>query len=392
MQKRRTRKGKNNKGFPSESILAVGFGICILGLAAINLFWPDHEMSEQENRMLASKPKLSVSSVLSGDYMEKYESYLADQFAGRDFLRNIKVTLGRFGGNKDENGVLLGKQGQLLEEIEVPDQTTLKANLTAIRQFAEQNDEIPTYMMLVPDAAAVLDDTLPSLAVVSDQSRMIAQVKRELGDSVTWIDAESVLNKHAGEKIYYKTDPHWTSLGAFYVFQAVAETLKIDGEAGSNFVSYPISKTFNGTLASASGFRLNEREVIDMYVSKEEDGGLVVNYVEEQEKTASIYDSSKLKTRDQYGVFLGGNTSLIDIKTVSESQRRLLLVKDSFANSFVPFLTPYFREIVVVDPRYYSGTIEDLMNAYRITDTMFLYSGNSFFQDNNISGVLDSEQ
>ena len=69
-----------------------------------------------------------------------------------------------------------------------------------------------------------------------------------------------------------------------------------------------------------------------------------------------------------------------------------MLVKDSFANSFVPFLTPYFREIVVVDPRYYSGTIEDLMNAYRITDTMFLYSGNSFFQDNNISGVLDSEQ
>lgn len=347
MQKRRTRKGKNNKGFPSESILAVGFGICILGLAAVNLFLPDHEMSEQENRMLASKPKLSVSSVLSGDYMEKYESYLADQFAGRDFLRNIKVTLGRFGGNKDENGVLLGKQGQLLEEIEVPDQTTLKANLTAIRQFAEQNDEIPTYMMLVPDAAAVLDDTLPSLAVVSDQSRMIAQVKRELGDSVTWIDAESVLNKHAGEKIYYKTDPHWTSLGAFYVFQAAAETLKIDGEAGSNFVSYPISKSFNGTLASASGFRLNEREVIDMYVPKEEDGGLVVNYVEEQEKTASLYDSSKLKTRDQYGVFLGGNTSLIDIKTVSESQRRLLLVKDSFANSFVPFLTPYFREIVV---------------------------------------------
>ena len=391
MQKRRTRKGKNNKGFPSESILAVGFGVCILGLAAVNLFWSDHEMSEQENRMLTSKPKLSVSGVLSGDYMEKYESYLADQFAGRDFLRNIKVTLGRFGGNKDENGVLLGKQGQLLEEIEVPDQTTLKANLTVIRQFAEENDEIPTYMMLVPDAAAVLDDTLPSLAIVSDQSRMIAQVKRELGDSVTWIDAESVLNKHAGEKIYYKTDPHWTSLGAFYVFQAAAETLKLDGEAGSNFVSYPISKTFNGTLASASGFRLNEREVIDMYVPKEEDAGLVVNYVEEQEKTASLYDSSKLKTRDQYGVFLGGNTSLIDIKTVSESQRRLLLVKDSFANSFVPFLTPYFREIVVVDPRYYSGTIEDLMNEYRITDTMFLYSGNSFFKDNNISGVLDSE-
>lgn len=391
MQKRRTRKGKNNKGIPAESILTVLFGICILLLLLVNLFWPDHERSEKENRMLTMKPKISISGILSGDYMEKYESYLADQFAGRDFFRNIKVTLERFGGNKDENGVLIGKSGQLLEEIKAPDQTTLKANLTAIRQFADQNDEIPTYMMLVPDAAAILDDALPALAAVPDQSRMLAQVKRELGDSVTWIDAESVLNKHADEKIYYKTDPHWTSLGAFYVFQASAETMQIKGEAGSNFVSYPISTNFNGTLAAVSGFRLNEREVIDMYVPKEEDGGLVVNYVDKQEKTASLYDSSKLKTRDQYSVFLGGNTSLIDIKTVSESQRRLLLVKDSFANSFVPFLTPYFREIVVVDPRYYSGTIGDLMDAYRITDMMFLYSGNSFFQDNNISGVLDRE-
>ncbi len=392
MQKRRTRKGKNNKGFPAESILAVVFGISMIGLILVNLFWPDYEISEKENRMLALKPKFSISSVLSGDYMEKYESYLTDQFIGRDFFRNIKVTLGRLGGNKDENGVFIGKQGQLLEEIKTPDQTTLKANLTAIRQFADQNDEIQTYMMLVPDAAVVLDDKLPALASVPDQSRMLAQVKRELGESVLWIDAEGVLNKHSDEKIYYKTDPHWTSLGAFYVFQSASEAMKIKGEAGSNFVSYPISTSFNGTLAASSGFRLNEREVIDMYAPKEEDGGLVVNYVDKQEKTASLYDSSKLKTRDQYSVFLGGNTSLIDIKTVSESQRRLLLVKDSFANCFIPFLTPYFREIVVVDPRYYSGTIEDLMDAYRITDMMFLYSGNSFFQDNNISGVLNSEQ
>ena len=142
MQKRRTRKGKNKKGVPAESILAAAFGVCILVLVTVNLFWPDHEISEKENRMLASKPKLSVSSVLSGDYMEKYESYMTDQFAGRDFFRNIKVTLGRFGGNKDQNGVLYGKKGQLFEEIQTPDQTTLKANLTAIRQFAEQNKEL----------------------------------------------------------------------------------------------------------------------------------------------------------------------------------------------------------------------------------------------------------
>ena len=118
---------------------------------------------------------------------------------------------------------------------------------------------------------------------------------------------------------------------------------------------------------------------------------MIVNYVNESKRTTSLYDSSKLETKDQYGVFLGGNTSLIDIRTVSTSQKRLLVVKDSFANSFIPFLAPYYREIVVVDPRYYSGTIEDIMSSYRITDALFLYSGNSFFTDNSISGVFTGE-
>ena len=117
----------------------------------------------------------------------------------------------------------------------------------------------------------------------------------------------------------------------------------------------------------------------------------MVSYVDEGRKTTSLYDSSKLETRDQYGVFLGGNSSVIDIKTVSPEKKRLLVIKDSFANCFIPFLAPYYREIVVVDPRYYSGTIGDIMDAYRITDALVLYSGNTFFTDNHLSGVLTGE-
>ena len=109
-------------------------------------------------------------------------------------------------------------------------------------------------------------------------------------------------------------------------------------------------------------------------------------------KTTTLYDRDKLKTRDKYAVFLGGNTSLIDIKTMSAGQKHLLVLKDSYANCFVPFLTPYFREIVMVDPRYYSGNIEDVMETYQITDVLILYSGNTFFRDNNINGVLESGQ
>ncbi len=374
-----------------EGTVGKAFVICMILFFLLNLIVSDKEMSEEENRMLAGSPRLSWSSLVSGDFMTKYETYLADQFAGRNFWRSIKVGLSSLGGSKQEENILIGKDDYLMEEIVSPDQETLMENLDAIRQFAKRSRDVETYMLLVPNAANIMRDRLPSFATVSDQSRMFAQVKRELGEDVEWLDAAEALEKHAGEQIYYKTDHHWTSLGAFYTFSQVAEQMQIKTDVSSGFVSYPISTTFNGMLAAKSGCRMDVREDIYMYVPRDTDNDVVVNYVDEQRKTASLYDSSKLKTRDQYAVFLGENTSVVDIKTVSESKRRLLLIKDSYANSFVPFLTPYFREIVLVDPRYYSGTIEDIMDTYRISDVLYLYSGNTFFQDNNLKGVLSGE-
>lgn len=367
------------------------FIFCMIAFFLLNLIVSDKEMSEEENRMLARMPKLTASSLLSGDFMSKYETYLADQFAGRNFWRSIKVGLSSLGGSKNEEDILIGREDYLMEEIVTPDQDVLMENLDAIRQFANQNHDIRMHMLLVPNAANVMSERLPAFAAVADQSRMLAQVKRELGEDVVWLDAAAALGSHAGEKIYYKTDHHWTSLGAFYTFSGVAEQMNIKEDVSSGFVSYPVTTTFNGMLAAKSGCRLNVREEIYIYVPRDRDNDLVVNYVDEQRKTSSLYDSSKLKTRDQYAVFLGENTSVVDIKTVADSGRRLLLIKDSYANSFVPFLTPYFREIVLVDPRYYSGTIEDIMDTYRISDVLFLYSGNTFFQDNNLKGVLSGE-
>ena len=374
-----------------EGTVGKVFVMCMIIFFLLNLIVSDKEMSEEENRMLAGSPRLSWSSLVSGDFMTKYETYLADQFAGRNFWRSIKVGLSGLGGSRQEEDILIGKDDYLMEEIVSPDQDTLMENLEAIRQFAKRSRDIQTYMLLVPNAANIMRDRLPAFATVSDQSRMFAQVKRELGEDVEWLDAAEALKKHAGEQIYYKTDHHWTSLGAFYTFSQVAEQMQIKTDVSSGFVSYPISTTFNGMLAAKSGCRMDVREDIYMYVPRDTDNDVVVNYVDEQRKTASLYDSSKLKTRDQYAVFLGENTSVVDIKTVSESKRRLLLIKDSYANSFVPFLTPYFREIVLVDPRYYSGTIEDIMDTYRISDVLYLYSGNTFFQDNNLKGVLSGE-
>lgn len=393
MRKNRKR-NRHNRSVKQQtgSIFAVVFCAVIVLLMTVNILTPDKGMSSDEDRRLAGRPGFYWDSLVSGDYMEKYEVYLKDQFAGRELLRNLRLTLNRLGGSREENGVLLGKGGQLMETIAVPDQESLTANLEAIEKFATSHKDMTVSMMLVPDAANILNEELPALYPAADQKRMIAQVKRELEESVNWIDVESILNKHTDEEIYYKTDKHWTSLGAYYVFEESAEQLGIRKSSAGKFATYPVTATFNGNLSSRSGYKQNVKEVIDIYTQTEGDTDVVVNYVDEQRKTASLYDSSKLKSSNQYEVFLGGDTSVVDIKTVSENSGRLLVVKDSFGNSFIPFLTPYYREIVVVDPKYYGGTIKDIMDTYRITDTLFLYGGNTFFQDNNISGVLGSGQ
>ena len=374
-----------------EQLVGIIFILILFLFLIINIIVPNKEKSVQENRMLATKPKFRLSSLISGDYDEKFEAYMDDQFVGRDMWRKLKVTVDRICGSRLENGVYIGRNGQLLEQIEVADENHLAANIKAIKSFSESQKKIPVRMMLVPDAANVLNHSLPALAKPEDQTQMFSMVRKDLGDSVEWIDVSTELNKHKTEKIYYKTDHHWTTLGAFYAFQATAPSLGIEGDLSGKYVSYAVSDSFNGMLASKSGVNLGEKEQIDIYVPTEEDTDLIIDYVDEGKRSTSLYDSSKLKEKDQYTVFLGGNSSLLDIRTVSTSTKRLLLVKDSFANSFIPFLTPYYREIVVVDPRYYSGTINDLMDSYRISEVLFLYSGNTFFKDNNISGVFAVE-
>lgn len=382
---KRKRKGR------TEGLIGKIFILCLFLVMAVNFIVPDKEKSDEENRVLESMPKLSLASITTGDFMEQWEAYMSDQFVGRNVWRKLKVGLDRLGGSSMENGVFIGKDGQLLEDIALPDDGQYSENIKAVKSFAQTYSDIPVTVMLVPDAASILSGSLPSFASVEDQRQMFSMVERGLGDSVNWVDVYSILNSRKTEKLYYKTDHHWTTQGAFYVFRETAAGFGIEGDVSDDYVSYTVTDSFNGVLAAKSGVGLSEKESIEIYAPASGDDDVVVNYVDEARKTSSLYDSSKLETRDKYAVFFGGNTSVMDIKTVSPNSKRLLVVKDSFANCFIPFLTPYYREIVVVDPRYYSGTMKDIMDTYRITDALIMYSGNTFVTDNHISGVFTGE-
>ena len=278
MQNNRKRK---RSGWKIEHIIGMAFVVCIVFFLVLNIIVPNKEMSEEENRMLAGRPKLTIESLVSGDFMDKFETYQADQFVGRNAWRKLKTSLDRIGGGKEENGVLIGKKGQLMEEIATPDQEQLNANLKSMKSFAQSYPDINTSVMLVPDAACILSNRLPAFTTVEDQRQMFGMVERNLGDTVNWVDTVSIMNKHKSEKLYYKTDHHWTTQGAFYMFKDTASLFGIKGDVSDDYVSYTVTDDFNGVLASKSGCGLDEKEKIDIYAPTNGDDDVIVNYVNE---------------------------------------------------------------------------------------------------------------
>lgn len=394
-ERRKRRRNSRNKRAKSRKLwMARMFLILLFLICLLNIVWPSREFSEKENRMLEQKPELTLSSIESGRFMEQYESYQSDQIAGRDLWVQLKTRVDLLMGKRESNGVYKGKSKYLMEDIKTPNQEQMEHNLASMCSFQEAYPDIPMYMMLVPNAANVLSDKLPSFAVTRDQDKDFAEIQKALKGHLTWVDVSSAMKDHKSENIYYHTDHHWTSLGAKYGYEALAEALQLDTSKEVELKPYAVSDSFNGTLSATSGYETGYEEPMYVYLPKEEGTGpeVVVSYVEEQEKKATLYDTSKLKEKDKYAMFLGGNSGLIDIRTTADSTDRLLIVKDSYANSLVPFLTPYYREIFMVDPRYYYGDIHEIMENNKITSVLFLYNGNTFVEDNSISGVLENAE
>lgn len=379
---------KNKKVY--TRILALVFIISIFGIFFMNIFSKDKNFSEEENRMLAKKPKFSIDRLLEGRYTEKYEKYVEDQFIFRNSWIGVKSTVDKLLGRKEENGVFLSKDGYLIEDFKKPEEKNLEETIKAMNNFNEKYKGINQYALIAPNAVSVLKDKLPKNVPVEDQRVYIEKLKSSLNSNIKFIDTYNTLESHKDEYIYYRTDHHWTTLGAYYAFLDAAKEMGLTPK--DNYYNIEtVTDEFYGTLYSKSGFKGILPDSIEVYIPKDENDQVLVNYEEEKKKSGSIYNSEKLKEKDKYEVFLEGNHPLVKINTLVNNNKKLLLIKDSYANSFVQFLTPYFNDIVIVDPRYYYGDIDKLISEEGITDLLYLYNANTFFSDNNIAPVLNNE-
>ncbi len=366
------------------------FGVLLVIMVLANLIKRDQEFSDEENRMLTQKPVLTWESLTSGDYMTDFESYVSDQFFARNQWITVKLYEDILLGKKESNGVYLGKDGYLIEKPDEPDWESVSNNMAAVSALAERHPDISTYMCMVPNSFYILEDKLPAQAPVRDQERDLQKI-RELADgSVHDINVTDVLKEHADEDIYYKTDHHWTSLGAYYAFAAAAEAMGLKN-VETEYDIHTVASDFQGTLASKSGYHGSE-DIIQVYEAANIEPDYIVNYVESNEKSTSIYNSSCLEEKDKYTVFFGGNHARIDISTTQPERKNLLLFKDSYANCFVQFLLPYYQSIIMIDARYYYENVDSLIQNYGITDILFLYNVNTFVTDNSLADVLNPVQ
>lgn len=361
----------------------------IIGLGTVmNILSRDREFSESENRVLASFPKLTLSSIADGSFMKSFETYMADQFIMRDSLISAKTYFDRLSGKKEENGVYIGEDGFLIEKQSPYSKKKVKALTKSINTFMKKYPNVNKMVAISPNASYVYSDKLPKNVEVSDQYNQLTKIMNSLeGKNYRFLNvSKALLEAKKKHQVFYKTDHHWTTRGAAAVFKAIADKWGLNsGKVKYDFLT--VSGDFEGTLASKTGIH-DVKDKVEICLPKNSKGSYVVAIESQEKKTATLFDSEKLGQKNKYEVFLGGNYDKVVIDTVSSSKNTLLIIKDSYANCLIPMLTPYFARIVVVDPRYMTDSIHTVMDEYSFSHVLFLYNLNTFLQDTSLESAM----
>ena len=379
------------KSFTSALVcyaLIAAFILLTAGAGIFTLAVTDRSFSESENRVLSQKPAFTLSGLLDGSFMSDFESWLSDQFPLRDEAISLKTDFERLGGKREENGVYIGENNRLFERPADYSADNIKTKAEAINGFISAYPEVNALVTIVPNSSFIYSEELPDFLTLSNQEKQIKEFYSALNSkNLKTVDTLPVLYamKAKGTDLYYRTDHHWTTRGAFGVYSQIADIWKLS--ADTEYTFHTVTDSFEGTLFSKSGVH-DTTDTIEICVPEGSVESYTVNYESLQLKSTTLFDESKLSTKNKYEVFLGGNYDKVSIETTAPNQNTLLIVKDSYVNCMIPMLTPHFSRIVVVDPRYMTDTIETVMGEYTFTHVLFLYNLNTFNEDSAFCDVL----
>lgn len=372
----------------SKKILATVFFAMLAVFTLATYLMPKSSFSELENRALASPPPFGIDSIFDKSFMDQTEKYLADHVFLREPIAKAKTSIELAIGRREIGGVYVCGD-RLIENIAQPDAETSASNASAINAFAAKYGEtLPTTVMLVPTAAAINSARLPPFAVTVDQAAYIRDFYDQL-ENVNTVDVYTALSANQQNELYYRTDHHWTSYGAYVGYTALAKPLGFKAATEDMFNVEHVSHDFLGTLYSKALTGEQFADQIDLYTYASGDPVTdVIRYVGKNKQTySSIFFRENLDGKDKYTVFLGQNNALINIKTNVANGKKLIVFKDSYANSALQFLTLHYEEIAVVDLRYMNMPLSDYLDLADYDQALFLYNVGTFTSDGSLRKV-----
>lgn len=387
---------------PNKLMIAL-FSVILLAVPIITAATPKLERSENENRLLAKAPTLVNSTQWdkaenAGDkfkaikwkyitnrdgeaFKEDFEKYFCDHLVGRETWVKACNRLQMMAGKQEINGVYTLRD-QMIQAFKEYDADSVNAAVGAINLFAERHPDMQVSMMLAPTSQEFFQSKLPSYAGLLSEKAFIDEVYKSL-DGVSSIDCLSQIAGHANEYIYYRTDHHWTSLGAYYAYGAAAKTLGYSALGSGEFNIETASSDFRGTLFSKTLDDTITPDEMNYYIpaSGEQKVTMVCKNGMEINTYESLYVREFLEQKDKYSSFTGSNVPIVDITTDVDNGKSLLIIKDSYAHSLVPFLANHYSHITMVDLRYINTDIGMLVDLDEYDQALVMYNVITFAED-----------
>ena len=368
-----------------KALPAILFSAFLLTMFVLYAVLPKKEYSATEKRNLSQAPSFSWNELLLGDFREKFESFLADQTPGRNAWVGVAAYYQLLLGNNGAGGVYLGSDGYLINDPQ--DMSGLMRNVGYIEECAGHMD-VPTTVLIAPSTGYICSDQLPAVHLPYQDDACFEEIADTLS-AATFVDIRDAMKKAYadGNQVYYRTDHHWTAYGAYTAYTALAQEL---GYTVRPQQDYEITAYdgFYGTTYSSSGYWMTEPDSIEVWDNKDNDVDLHVTITDgdtviEQD---DLFFYSHLDEDDKYPVYLDGNHPYTVITNKrAETDETLLVVKDSFAHSLVPFLADHYARIIMVDMRYWSNPIPELVEQEGVDRVLFVYSIDNLAVDDRIA-------
>ena len=353
------------------------------------LLWiiiPKEHYSPQEKRVLADFPELTAETLFNGSFQKELDTYLSDHMPARNFFVGLNADYELISGRNGSKGVYLGSDDFLLPKPAQGGENLIK-NAGYIKEFAEDID-IPVYMTVLPSSGYINSDKLPWNHEEYKDAELIEGVKNALGSKVKYFDSVSLFEEKASSRqLYYRTDHHWTSAGAYECYCGLGSAMGYAPVAEDRFNKETIDG-FYGTSYSKSALWFVPPDNIELWECIDQSSDAVsVEIADGDDKKSgkSYFFREQLENDDKYPVFLDGNHSLVRIKNKDAKGGKIVVIKDSYAHTLVPFLSLNYSEIIMVDLRYYKKEVSALAESENADAVLVLYSLSNLSEDTNLS-------